>query len=417
MRLAGITLLERAVATLRAVGIKEILVVVGYEKERLREFVCERGLDIQLVENGDFGLGNGSSALVGARAAERRFLIAMVDHVVDPEALRRLLRSEAAFALAVDSRPHVCDVDEATKVRLQGPRRVAVRRELDVWEAVDAGLALCDAEVAGVAERCLAAGEHSWNAVKRRWLGEGGEIEAVDLEGLFWIDVDRPADRRRAERTLVSWPPVNRSTGPYPASSTVALSWPISLLLLRAGVSPGAATVATFLFALAAAAVLALGVVWQAALVLGGILVQLASILDGVDGEIARASLHSSPFRGLPRLGARAGRLQRHRSRRAGGRRRPGRNDLGPPGGRALRLPHDAVCEGGLRGGLPPPPAAPDLGVQRGPRCPPPRRLPLGRRAPALLGPRRARDLGERRGRAALRRRRAGALAVMTADL
>src|SRR3954452_19766893 len=46
-RLAGITLLERAVATLRAVGIKEVLVVVGYEKERLREFVCERGLDIQ----------------------------------------------------------------------------------------------------------------------------------------------------------------------------------------------------------------------------------------------------------------------------------------------------------------------------------------------------------------------------------
>ena len=92
--------------TLRAVGVEEILVVVGHEKERVREFVRERGLGVQLVENGDFGLGNGSSALVGARAAERRFLLAMVDHVVDPEALRRLLRSDAAFALAVDSRPH-----------------------------------------------------------------------------------------------------------------------------------------------------------------------------------------------------------------------------------------------------------------------------------------------------------------------
>ncbi|MGH3042581.1 MAG: NTP transferase domain-containing protein, partial [Gaiellaceae bacterium] len=119
-RLAGITLLERAVSTLRAVGIEEILVVVGYEKERVREFVREHGLGVQLVENGDFDLGNGSSALVGARAAGRRFLLAMVDHVVDPEALRRLLRSEAAFALAVDSRPRLCDVDEATKVRLQG---------------------------------------------------------------------------------------------------------------------------------------------------------------------------------------------------------------------------------------------------------------------------------------------------------
>ena len=298
-RLAGITLLERAVSTFQAVGIEEILVVVGHEKERLRGFVRERGLGVQLVENGDFGLGNGSSAFVGARAAGGRFLLAMVDHVVDLEAVRRLLRSEAAFALAVDSRPHACDLDEATKVRLQGLRVVAVRRELDVWEAVDAGLALCDAEVADVAERCLAAGEQSWNAVKRRWLGEGGEIEAVDLEGLFWIDVDTPADRRRAERMLASLAARKPLDGPVSRRINRRLSGPISLVLLRAGVSPGAATVATFFFALAAAAVLALGVVWPAALVAGGILVQLASILDGVDGEIARASLRASPFGGF----------------------------------------------------------------------------------------------------------------------
>ena len=286
---------------------------------------------------------------------------------------------------------------------------MAVRRELDVWEAVDAGLALCDAEVADVAERSLATGEQSWNAVKRRWLGEGGEIEAVDLEGLFWIDVDTPADRRRAERTLVSLAARKPLDGPVSRLVNRRLSGPISLVLLRAGVSPGAATVATFLFALAAAAVLALGVVWPVALVLGGILVQLASILDGVDGEIARASLRSSPFGGfldsvldraadaavLAALAIAAG-LDATTS--------------GPPGGRALRLPHDAVREGGLRGGLPPPPAAPDLADQRGARRPPPRRLPLGNCAPALLGPRRARDPDERRGRAALRRRRPGAL-------
>jgi 1L-myo-inositol 1-phosphate cytidylyltransferase / CDP-L-myo-inositol myo-inositolphosphotransferase len=298
-RVAGVTLLERAACTLRAVGIEEILVVVGHEKERVREFVRERGLGVQLVENGDFGLGNGSSALVGSRAAGRRFLLAMVDHVVNPEALRRLLRSEEAFALAVDSRPRFCDLDEATKVRLHGRRVVAVTRELEVWDAVDAGLALCDAEVAEVAERCLAAGEQSWNAVKRRWLVEGGEIAAVDLEGLFWIDVDTPADRRRAERALVSQAARKPLDGPVSRLVNRRLSRPISLVLLRARVSPGAATVGSFLFALASAAVLALGVVWAAALVLGGILVQLASVLDGVDGEIARASLRESPLGGF----------------------------------------------------------------------------------------------------------------------
>ena len=83
--------------------------------------------------------------------------------------------------------------------------------------------------------------------------------------------------------------------GPVSRLLNRRLSSRISLVLLRAGVSPGAATVGAFLFALAAAVVLALGAVSTAALVTGGILVQLVSILDGVDGEIARASLRSSP--------------------------------------------------------------------------------------------------------------------------
>jgi hypothetical protein len=61
-------------------------------------------------------------------------------------------------------------------------------------------VAVCDPAVAACAERSLHAGEATWNAVKRRWLAEGGEIEAVDLEALPWIDVDTPADVRRAER-------------------------------------------------------------------------------------------------------------------------------------------------------------------------------------------------------------------------
>jgi choline kinase len=55
------------------------------------------------VENDEFGLGNGSSLLMGGRAAAGRFLVAMVDHVIDGEAVTRLLASRAAFALAVDS--------------------------------------------------------------------------------------------------------------------------------------------------------------------------------------------------------------------------------------------------------------------------------------------------------------------------
>jgi 1L-myo-inositol 1-phosphate cytidylyltransferase / CDP-L-myo-inositol myo-inositolphosphotransferase len=294
-RVAGVTLLERAVSTFRSSGVERIVVVVGHASASVRDFVARRGLDVELVENDDFGLGNGSSVLLGGRAAAGRFLVAMVDHVVDGGAVTRLLASRAAFALAVDSKPCNCDLGEATKVRLEGGRVVAVTRELDRYDAVEAGFAVCDPAVVSAAERSLLAGETTWNAVKRRWLAEGGAIEAVDLEGLFWIDVDTPGDVRRAERLIVA------SSARKPWDGVVArqlnrrLSWRLSLLLVRAGASPAAATLLAFLLALLAAGTLAAGHEWSWALVAGGVLTLIASIADGVDGEIARASLRASP--------------------------------------------------------------------------------------------------------------------------
>ncbi|MBD0330616.1 MAG: NTP transferase domain-containing protein [Thermoleophilia bacterium] len=293
-RVAGRALLERAVETLRLAGVGPIVVVVGHAKEEIERYVAATGLEVELVLNGDFQLGNGSSALVGGRAAGRRFLVTMADHVFEPDAVRKVLTSPAAFALAVDTRPGFCDVEEATKVRLEDGRVVAVARQLDPCDGVDAGLAVCDPEVVFAAERALAEGEGSWNAVKQRWLAEGRELAAVDLAGSPWVDVDTPAEAARAERLLVRRAARGRSDGLVSRRLNRYVSWRLSLLFLRAGFTPNAVTGIGFGLTLFAAGVLALGAESPAALVAGGLLVQLASIVDGCDGEVARASLRAS---------------------------------------------------------------------------------------------------------------------------
>lgn len=294
-RVGGITLLERAVLTLRQAGVKRIIVVIGHAKDAVKQFVAERALDVELVENDDFSLGNGSSVLVGGRAVGGRFILTMVDHIVDPEAIARLLSSEATLTAAVDTKPSFCRLAEATKVRLSGERVVAVGRELEDYHAVDAGLFLCDAEVVAIAERAVAAGEGSWNAVKRRCLAEGRPIVAVDLKGLFWVDVDTRDDARRAERLLVQRAAGKSWDGLVARYVNRHLSWRLSLLLIRPGISANAVTMFAFLLTLVSAGVLALGQLWPQALIAGGILVQTSSVVDGVDGEIARASLRDSP--------------------------------------------------------------------------------------------------------------------------
>jgi choline kinase/phosphatidylglycerophosphate synthase len=294
-RVAGTTLLERAVATLRSAGIERVLVVVGHAKEDVRRFVAERRLDVELVENDDFVRGNGTSALAGGRAAGGRFVLLMVDHVFDPSAVRGVLERSEPFVAAVDSQPRYCDVAEATKMRIEGGRVVAVGRELEPHDAVDAGLFVCDAHVLLSAERCLEDGEGSWNAVKRRCLREGSQIAAVDLAGSFWIDVDTPDELRQAERLLVDRAAGKPWDGPVSRLLNRRLSRPISRVVVRRDLSPNAVTVAAFVLSLVAATALALGAVWAVALVVGGLLVQLSSVVDGVDGEVARASLRTSP--------------------------------------------------------------------------------------------------------------------------
>jgi 1L-myo-inositol 1-phosphate cytidylyltransferase / CDP-L-myo-inositol myo-inositolphosphotransferase len=291
---AGLTLLERTVASVRTAGITRVVVVVGHAKEAVAEFVSRRGLDVELVTNDRFSIGNGSSAVAGGQVVGERFLLMMCDHLVEPDAIARMVASTGAFAAAVDTCPSYCDIDDATKVRVRDGAVVAVARDLDAWDAVDAGIFVCDRSVVETAEHALAAGEGTWNAVKRRWIMQGRRLEAVDLTGCFWIDVDTPGDARRAEKLIVTRAASKPRDGVVSRRLNRPLSRSISLLLIRGGASPNAVTAASFALTLVAATAVGMGSRSSVALVAGGLLVQLASVVDGCDGEVARATLCAS---------------------------------------------------------------------------------------------------------------------------
>ena len=69
------------------------------------------------------------------------------------------------------------------------------------------------------------------------------------------------------------------------------LSRPVSALLAPTPVTPNLATFATFAFAFGVAAMIAVG--WNIA---GGVGIQVASVVDGVDGELARLKGISTRF-------------------------------------------------------------------------------------------------------------------------
>lgn len=205
----GVPLILRTLDSARAAGISHVDVVLGYQAERVRA-VIERGAPTGFVRrfhlNPDWHRENGLSVLTARDAfAESRFALLMGDHVFDPVALQWLLAAESRAdesLLAIDRRPAPSAIAaEATRVRLDGDRIVAIGKQLEPYDALDTGIFVCASVVfEAVAAEC-AAGDTALSAGIRR-LAAAGLVRGVDVGDALWRDIDTVDDLQAAEALL-----------------------------------------------------------------------------------------------------------------------------------------------------------------------------------------------------------------------
>jgi 1L-myo-inositol 1-phosphate cytidylyltransferase / CDP-L-myo-inositol myo-inositolphosphotransferase len=285
----GTTLLERAVATARAAGIRRIVVVVDALDGPVASFCRTRLRDVEVAWAPDHARGNGATVLAGLAHAGGRCLVMMVDHVHEAASLERLLAAGGDLVFAVDSHAGSVDLDDATLVRHENGAVVDIDKRLMDFDAVEAGLALCSADALCDVAASLQ-GELEFNRVKRAWLDAGRRIDTVDIDGAFWADIDTPRERRRAIGELVDRYGSKATDGPVARLVNRPLSRFVSRRLLATRIGPNPVTLANLALLLLSGVLLALGADDDVLLIAGGVLVQVASALDGVDGEVARVA-------------------------------------------------------------------------------------------------------------------------------
>ena len=299
--LLGLSLLERSILSCRAAGVDECYVVVGYAQERIVRLIDElkarHGISITVVRNPNWETGNGSSALAAVSHLTGPFLLLMCDHVFDPAILRLLMAAtdgSDSCLLAVDRHTdRVFDLADATKVRLDGQFITAIGKEITPFDGVDTGLFLCSPALLDALEKPTGSGKRSLTGGIRHLIQER-KIRAVDVGHRFWVDVDTPESLSHARRVLLANLAKPCEDGFVSRWLNRRVSLRFSSYLASTGLSPGAITLASFLIALSGAVLFALGsYLWT---FLAGLLVQLASIVDGCDGEIARLKFQTSRF-------------------------------------------------------------------------------------------------------------------------
>lgn len=291
VRLGGLALVERTVRTLVAAGIERIVVVVGYHAGPVAA-VAQRAApgQVQTVIADDWDAGNGASLAAAERAlrGEPSFLLVTADHVFSEGALDGIQEAGEA-SLLVDEHPPADVLAEATRVDTDAYGRVRALGK-DVRSTVaDCGVFLLGPEIFRACRRSMSQGDATLSGAGTRLASQHG-LQAVPIEpAAWWHDVDTPEDLSHARRLLRA--SLGRSgDGPVARFLNRRLSVPISWVLAPLRPSPNLLSFLAFGAGITAAALLATG---QG--ILGGILVQACSILDGVDGEVARLTVSAGP--------------------------------------------------------------------------------------------------------------------------
>jgi len=298
-------LIERVIHSGLEAGVDDFYVVTGYQGGRVKDFLnrlTDRlGVRITPIVNEDWKKENGLSVLKAQKYLPGPFLLLMADHLFDPAIARELMRlprTDGEIILGVDGNigNPLIDMEDVTRVKTEGDQLRDIGKGLTDFNGFDTGIFLCTPSIFRALEYCAKEyGDTSLSAAMRVLAGEN-RVKTVDVRGYFVMDVDDATALRRAENALLAHLRDKPSDGPVSRHFNRPLSVRISRRLVKYPITPNQISLFTFLCAVLAAGLFSLGS--YAMLLLGGLLTQFASVIDGCDGEVARLKFQSSHYGG-----------------------------------------------------------------------------------------------------------------------
>ncbi len=306
VKLLGLTLIERSILTLKNCGINDFYVVIGYKGEQIKDFLRrfsqENSLNINFIENPEWQRENAVSVLKAKDVLkEDKFLLCMSDHIFSESLVKRLLESDIGneeISLCVDFRinpPFLPNPSEATKVLVEDGRIRDIGKNIPRYNGYDTGFFLCTPIIFSAIEESIQRNKNETLSGAVKILAEKGIARAVDAgTDSFWIDIDDYEAYKKAESFLIENISKKNTDGPVSKYLNRRLSLRITKYLVNTDITPNKISFFSFLMSLIASFNFFLGKYMY--LLLGAILAQISSIIDGCDGEIARLKFQSTKF-------------------------------------------------------------------------------------------------------------------------
>jgi 1L-myo-inositol 1-phosphate cytidylyltransferase len=196
----GVALIERVIESAHAAGLREFVVVTGYEAERVEAFLGElsvrRGLTIDTVRNPDWKQSNGLSVAAAEAALGERFVLMMSDHLFDPLILAGLLGETPdpeGVTLAVDRRlqNELVDMEDVTRVATTAEGKIVrIGKLIETFDCFDTGIFMASKALIRAVREDVASGGNGGISAGMQLLADRGHAHVYDIGDRFWLDVD-----------------------------------------------------------------------------------------------------------------------------------------------------------------------------------------------------------------------------------
>ena len=210
LRIGNRAVIDYTLEAFGKAGIRDVAMVVGYRAELLQDYSgdgARHGIHLEYLFNPQYRKGNALSLNIAKSfTQEEPFLLSMGDHLVSPELLSRMIAPTTdSSALAVDFSADIHGIEEATQVRVDSEGCInRIGKGLHEWDGVDAGVFRLTPAIyeAITAVTCEQRDEYQISEAVTWMISHGHRLDAYDISGCFWQDVDTWEDLRHAIAVL-----------------------------------------------------------------------------------------------------------------------------------------------------------------------------------------------------------------------
>jgi choline kinase len=213
LKLGDLTIIERQIFYLRQSGIEDIVVVVGFQAQQVRQ-VC--GTGIQYIENPIYQETNSLYSLWLARHLfSDGFVVMNSDVLFHPQLLLDLLTARYEDALLVGYREENSYGEEEMKIKIRRGQVIEISKEVNpnYADGENVGIVKFGASGARILTDQLDTlikdgGLHSWAPRAFLEFAKIRPLHAIGTRGYPWVEIDFPADYERALKVILPQLPI-----------------------------------------------------------------------------------------------------------------------------------------------------------------------------------------------------------------